>query len=203
MGEIREIFGTYFSSGPLTKLLLQRTDLSSDAFHIKVRLGNYSKELQYFLTDLKHKFVHKGGAYPNHTSEWAFEPLLVQNCGPTKFLFTVERSPVKKFTVKYQFYMQNIENELGKLSGSRYFFTFHLSHGYWQLELLPTSRNLQSSITPHAIFSTTRVLLDMTNAVTHIQSALLEFILTGLLKKFLVWLDDILLHDKTVPGILC
>lgn len=200
--ENRDVFRTSFSSGPHAKLRPLRIDLTRDARPVKVRLRNYSKEQQDFLTDMTDKLVEHGMAYPNPTSAWACAPLLVPKDGPTKFRFTVDLRPVNRFTVKHQFPMPNIEHELGKLSGSRYFATFDLSHGYWQLELDPESRHLQSFITPHGIFSPTRVLHGTTNAVAHLQSALAEVIPTNLRKKLLVWLDDILLHDKTVSGIL-
>ena len=64
--------------------------------------------------------------------------------------------------------MLNLEHELTKLTGSRYYATFDLSHGYWQFELDKDSQDKQSFIIPDWIYSPTPVLHGTTNAVTHL-----------------------------------
>ena len=98
--------------------------------------------------------------------------------------------------------MPNLEQELTKLTDSRFFATFDLSHGYWQLPLDRNSQEVQSFITPDVIYSPTRVLHGTTNAVIHFQSSLAEITTPELRKRLLNWLDDTLLHDRTVDGLL-
>ena len=97
--------------------------------------------------------------------------------------------------------MPNIEQELGRIAGSRFFATMDLSHCYWQLELDLDSQSSQSFIAPKGGFSPTRALHGTTNAVTHLQSALAEFIPRNLKGKMLAWLDDLLLHTQTESGL--
>lgn len=104
-------------------------------------------------------------------SAWAAASLLVPKPGPEKFRFTVYLRPVNKFTIEHYFPMPNIGQELTLLVGSKYFASFDLSHGYWQLPLDKASVPLQSFITPEGIYSPTRVLHGTMNAVTHLQSA--------------------------------
>ena len=197
-----DLFRTSFSSGPPAKVRPLRIELTPDARPVKVRLRNYSEEQREFLSDMVAKLVRNGMAFPNPTSAWACAPLLVPKPGPARFRFTVDLRPVNKFTVKHQYPVPNLDHELTKLGGSRYFATFDLSHGYWQFELEPESRSLQSFITPDGIYCPTRVLHGTTNAVTHLQSSLAEIIPDDLKDNILRWLDDILLHNRTVKGLL-
>ena len=197
-----DVFRTSFSSGPPAKVRPLRIELTPDARPVMVRHRNCSEEQREFLSDMVAKLVGNGKAFPNPTSAWACAPLLVPKPGPARFRFTVDPRPVNKFTVKHQYPMLNLDHELTKLGGSRFFATFDLSHGYWQFELEPDSRPLQSFITPDGIYSPTRVLHGTTNAVTHLQSSLVEIIPDDLKDKILRGLDDILLHDRTVKGLL-
>lgn len=114
--------------------------------------------------------------YGSPTSPWAFGPVLVSNPGPVHFRYTVTIRPVKKFTVKHQYSMPTLEHELTKLSCSRYFATFDLSHGYWQMDLDAESEEIQSFISRDGICTATRVLHGTKNAVTHRRSSVSEAI---------------------------
>lgn len=160
-----DVFRTSFSSGPPAKLRPLSIELESDARPVRVRLRNYSKDQREFLSKFVSDLLRHGMAYPNPTSPWACAPHLFPKPGAL-FLFTVDLRPINKYTVRHQFSMPNLEQELTKLSDSRYFGTFDLSHGYWQLPLERKSQELQSFITPDGIYSPTRVLHGTTNAVS-------------------------------------
>lgn len=98
--------------------------------------------------------------------------------------------------------MPNIEHELSKIAGSRFYATFDLSHGYWQLPLHDSSQASQSFITPDGIFSPTRVLHGTTNAVQYLQSTISSELPVDLRTRLLLWLDDALAHERTVEGLL-
>lgn len=66
--------------------------------------------------------------------------------------------------------MPIIEQELTKLDKSRFYATFDLSHGNFQMPLDNDSIFLQSSITSNGIYSPTRVLHGPKNAVTFFKS---------------------------------
>ena len=98
--------------------------------------------------------------------------------------------------------MPNLEHELTKLSNAIFFANLDLSHGYWQLPLHSDSQECQSFVTIDGIYTPTRVFHGTKNAVSHLQSALAGLLAPELRKKVLVWLDDILFHDPTIPGLL-
>lgn len=194
----KDIFRVSFSSGPPAKVEPLKIDLVSDARPVRVKLRNYSQDQRNFLSNFVEKLVNAGMAYPNPTSPWASAPLLVPKPGPAAFRFTVDLRPVNRFTIRHQFPMPNLEQELTKTAGSTIYSTFDFSHSYWQLPLAAESQECQSFITPDGIITPTRVLHGTTNAVMFLQSTLATH-LPAVLRQFLLWwLDDILLHSKTI-----
>lgn len=73
--------------------------------------------------------------YSIPTSPWASALPLVPKLGPDKVRFTVDLRPVNRFTEKYEPSMPNIEQDLAKVSGLRFYVTFDFNHGYWQMSL--------------------------------------------------------------------
>lgn len=94
--------------------------------------------------------------------------------------------------------MPNMEHELTKLSGSHYFVSYNLSHGYWQLPLDEKSQVFQYFIIPEGIYSPTRVLNGTTNADNYLQSPISEVVPSSLHGSTLYWLDDIILRIATI-----
>lgn len=78
----KDVFQALFSSGPLAMVMPLKVSLLSDARQVEVRLCNYSQYQSDFLGCIVFKLVHLGMAFPNPTSPWAFEPLLVPRPGP-------------------------------------------------------------------------------------------------------------------------
>lgn len=150
-----------------------------------------------FLTNTVTTLVECGTAYENPTSPWASAPLLVPKPGPTKFRFTTDLRSVNHFTVAYQYPMPNTEQEIFKVSGSKYFANVDFCQKYWQLALDPDSQPTQSFITPDGIYSPTRVMHGTTNAVMHLQSSIESKLPPSLRPHILLWLDDVLQHAAT------
>lgn len=125
-----DIFRTSFSSGPPAGFPPLKIDLAPNAVPVLVRLRNYSQAQRNFLSRTVSKLVKCGMAYPNPTSPWASAPLLVAKPGPAEFRFTVDLRPVNCFTIKHQFPMPNIEQELSKTADSECFSNFEMSHSY-------------------------------------------------------------------------
>lgn len=98
--------------------------------------------------------------------------------------------------------MRNLEQELTKTSGSRYFAVFDISNGYWQFPLADNSQEFQSFIMPDGIYTPRRVLHVSTNAVTYIKGTLHSIFPDKLRKNVVHWLDDIMCHASTVTDLL-
>lgn len=129
------VFGNYFLSGLPAKAHSLRIDLTYDSSPVEVWLLNYSKEQKMGFMDMPDKFVHHEMEYPNPTSSYAWDLLLVPKCRLTKFRIRLYLYPVNRFAVKHYFPMPYIEHDLCKLSGFRYLTTFEFSNGYWKLYL--------------------------------------------------------------------
>jgi len=199
-----DIFRVGLSSGPAADITPLKIDLTADAKPIRVKLRNYSRDQRDFLNDFVGNLERKGMVYPNPSSPWACAPLLVPKDAPSRFRFTVDLRPVNRFTVKYQYPMPDIEVELSKLAGAKYFGTFDFSHGYWQLPLDPDSQATQSFITPNGIFTPTRVIHGTSNATMHMQAEVNSLIQKDsvLTQHLLAWLDDVLAYADTIEKYL-
>ena len=195
------ILCTTLSAGPLADSKPLKIDLTPDCRPVRVKLRNYSQEQREFLKKFVADLLSCSMVYANPTSSWACAPLLVPKDEPARFRFTVDLRLVNKFTEKHGFLMPNIEQELHTVGGSNYFAKFDLSHGYWPLRLHADSQECQSFVTPDGVYTPTRVLHGTTIAVTYLNSTLAYLLPADLLNGVLYWLDDILLHDKTIKGL--
>ncbi len=200
--ENNAVFQITLPAGPPARLPPLIIKLTPDAKPIRAKLRNYSPSQSDFLKRFVDELVAKGQAYANSTSRWASAPLLVPKSGPAQWRFTFDLRAVNKFTEKCAYPMPNLEHELHKLAKAKCYANFDVSHAYWQLELDPSSQECQSFITPHGVFTPTRVLHGTSNAVVHLQSAIQTNFQDELLSNFLSWLDDILIHANTEAEIV-
>lgn len=106
-----DVFRTSFSAGPPTKLSPIQIELTHDARPVKVKLQKYSSKQRTFLQKFVNDLIENGMVYPNPTSAWADEALLVPKLG-AQFRFTVDLRLVNKYTVRHQFPMPNLEHEM-------------------------------------------------------------------------------------------
>lgn len=166
-------FRIAFSHGPSAILPPPRIDLTAKASPVKCRLRNYLPEQRIYLKYFVNSLVQAGMAYPNLTTKWATAPLIVPKPGNAKFRFTEDLRTVNRFTVRHHYPMPLLENKFTKLSGSKFYANVDLSHDYWQLPLHMDSQDFQSFLIPDGAYTPTRVLHWTTNAVAHLQSALL------------------------------
>lgn len=124
-----DTFSTRFSSTPAKVPPLQ-IELTEDARPTRVRLRSYAVSQRAFMATLVEELVKYNLVNANPTSTWACAPLIVPKPGPTAWRFTVDLRPVNRYTKPYQFPMPQIEHELTKTAGSRYYANFDFTHGY-------------------------------------------------------------------------
>lgn len=92
--------------------------------------------------------------------------------------------------------MPNLETEHMDFAGSIVFAAIYFCSGYWQLSTDPESYDACGTITPFGVFSSTRVLQGLMNAVAHFQSSV-EPLFAELRKNLKAWIDD--LRTMTQP----
>lgn len=195
------VFDTRFSSTPAKVPPLQ-VELTHDAHPTRVKLRNYSQSQRVFMTNLTDELMKYNLIYPNPSSKWACAPLLVPKAGPAEWRFTVDLRPVNRFTIRHQFIMPRIEEELTKTADSVVYASVDFTHSYWQLPLHPASQECQSFVTPDNVFTPTRVPHGTTNAVLHLQSFLSTNVPAAVKKHMLLWVDDCLFHAPSISELL-
>jgi Reverse transcriptase (RNA-dependent DNA polymerase) len=97
--------------------------------------------------------------------------------------------------------MPHLESQLASLAGSKYFATFDLLQGYWQLPLHPDAQECQSFTTHEGIFTPTRVLHGNYNSVAYLKSCM-DTMLLPLADQVIVWLDDVLTNARSEAELL-
>lgn len=107
--------------------------------------------------------------YPKPSSTWAASPPIVPKPEPQQWRFTVDLRAVNSYTLRNQYPMRVLEQELSKLDKSKFYAKFDFLNSYWQMFLGKESQECQYLITPNGVFSPNRVLHGKTNAVMHLQ----------------------------------
>jgi len=197
--DFHDVFHLNLTNGKPAKLPPLKISLTNDAKPIRAKLRKYNPEQAVFLKSFVGKLEEKGHVYANPTSRWASCPLLVPKPGPSKFRFTVDLRAVNNYTEKFAYPMPILEHELTKLATATCYANFDLSHGYWQLPLSSESQECQSFITPHGVYSPTRVLHGTSNAVAHLQSSIQAATPKSIVDNLIAWLDDMLMHATSIP----
>lgn len=195
------VFDTRFSSIP-AKVPPLKIELTSNAQPIRVKLRNYSQSQRKFMTNLTDELIRFNLIYPNPSSKWACAPLLVPKPGPSEWRFTVDLRPVNQYTIRHQYPMPRIEEELTKTAGSSVYASVDFTHSYWQLPLHKDSQECQSFVTPDNVFTPTRVPHGTTNAVLHLQSFLSTNAPAEVKQRMLLWVDDCLFHAPTATDLI-
>jgi Reverse transcriptase (RNA-dependent DNA polymerase)/RNase H-like domain found in reverse transcriptase len=140
----------------------------------------------------------------NMASRWASPPLILPKAGPEKFRFTLDLRYPNSQAEQVSWPMQNMEDELASLTGSKYFVTLDLMQGYWQLLLHEDSQECHSIITPDGVYTPTRVQHGTTNATVHMQS-IMEDLMHDIRHSVKIWLDENMIHvtdEKKILGVL-
>jgi RNase H-like domain found in reverse transcriptase/Reverse transcriptase (RNA-dependent DNA polymerase) len=126
-------------------------------------------------------------------SRWTIPPLILPKAGPEKFRFTLHLRYNNSQAEQVSWPVQNMEDELTSLAGSKYFVTLDLMQGYWQLPLHEDSQECQSIITPDGVYTSTRVQYGTTNATVHMQS-IMEDLMHDKRHSVKIWLDANIIH---------
>ena len=200
--EYRDIFRSRLGSDPPMKVKPMKIQLRKGAVPFRAKQRRYSPQQAAFLRDKANQLLRLGLVYRNPTSRWASAPLIVPKTNSEeKFRFTVDLRTVNAKTEKYFWPMPQLETLLSKLTGSKFFFTIDLCHGYWQIPLDPESQECQSFQTAEEVLTPTRVLHGQTNAVFYFQFVVGDKIRDHI-DRILQWLDDLLGHASTVKELL-
>jgi len=135
-----------------------------------------------------------GGIEPSN-SPWASPVCLVKKKEGTSIRVDYRR--VNAVSRKDAFRIPDINDALDHLRGARYFATFHLLSGYWQLGLTERAQERSAFCTRRGLFQFTRMPFGITGAPSSF-CRFMSIVLRDLLWKIcLCYLDDIVIFAKT------
>lgn len=129
-------------------------------------------------------------------SPWAAPVVLVRKKNGT-WHFCLDYRKLNAVTIKDSHPLPRVDDALDALSGSAWFSTMDLQHGYWQVELEEKDREKTAFTTGSGLYHFKVMPMGLTNAPATCQR-LMEMVLRGLpWKTCLVYLDDVLIYSRS------
>ena len=150
------------------------------------------KDLQRQMADWKEADLIEPSLSP-----WASALVPVKKKGSEKLRWTVDYRALNKVTIKDAFPLQNIENNLHKLSGSTCFSCLDSSQAFHAISIPEQYRDYTSFVTPYGSFRFTKLPFGLANAPSA-YSRLVQMALDRLPPGFCMsYIDDIIIHSQT------
>lgn len=174
--EFREIFRLHLGRSPPAKVPSMKIKIREGAVPVKVKPRRYPPDQRDFLNSHINELVSIGILRPNRKAKWQCAPLIVPKPdSKAKFRLTIDLRPVNSATIKESWPMPNLDSEMLDFAGSTCFAAIDFVASYWQMPIHPDSENLCGIVTPNGVYSSSRVLHGLTNAVSHFQSSIEHF----------------------------
>lgn len=131
-------------------------------------------------------------------SPWA-SPLVVVRKKDNSLRVCIDMRAINNLTIRDAYYMPRMEESMDALAGAEYFSSLDLKSGYWQVELEEAHKE-RTAFTAGSLglFECNTMPFGVTNGCATFQR-LMEKVMDGLQpSQCLIFLDDLLLHSKTV-----
>ena len=144
----------------------------------------------------KSRNIYKG-TIQRSTSPWASPVVLVcKKDGSLRFCTDLRK--LNNRTIKYAQSLPRIEDSLDCLDGATIFTSLDLQSGYWQVELTEASRPLTAfTIGPLGFYECVWMPFGLTNAPATLQHLMESCLGEMHLKWCIIYLDDIIVSQKT------
>ncbi|BHF69809.1 hypothetical protein SprV_0301285600 [Sparganum proliferum] len=157
---------------------------------------HYQTELNGIISDL----LAQGIIEPSK-SPWAAPVTLVKK-KDGHLRLCIDYRQLNKVTVRDSFPIPRIDDTIDALAGASWFASLDLSHSYWQIEVRPEHRHKTAFILPTGLYQFNTLPMGLANATATCQR-LMQFVLRTLLpQSCLVYLDDIIIHGRSVSHLL-
>jgi Reverse transcriptase (RNA-dependent DNA polymerase) len=162
---------------------------------------HYSPRKRSFISTYCDKLLTNKLAVTIKTSDWVSPPLLVKKDPPAYFRITLDLRGPNYASRRHEFFMTNLEEELAKLAGAKYFAKLYFAQGFWQLPTDWEAALLFEFRGVDGLYASTRVPHGVKNSAQWFQLVTLECF-KELLYCLRQWIDDFLIHTKIVQGLL-
>lgn len=168
---------------------------TGDATPVKQRAYRVTPEQRVEIQTQVEKLL-KADVIEESYSPWAAPVVLVRKKNGT-WRFCLDYRKLNVVTIKDSHPLPRVDDALDALSGSAWFSTMDLQHGYWQVELDEKDREKTAFTTGSGLYHFKVMPMGLTNAPATCQR-LMEMVLRGLpWKTCLVYLDDVLIYSRS------
>lgn len=162
---------------------------------IKIPIRRYSPAQcnvinEFLKSALKRKLIRKS------KSPWAAPALLAPKKGGA-WRFCIDYRQLNRVTKKHAFPLPNIQDELHKAAGKKYYCSFDLLDGFWHIAMAPSSIEKTAFTVPNGLYEWLVMPFGLTNAPSTFQSFINEVlqplrnIVAGTLDDVCTWGDTI------------
>jgi hypothetical protein len=198
--EFQDIFRIRLDDSPHADVAPMGADVQPDIKPSKAPPRHYNPRQRSFISTYCDKLLSNKLAVKIKTSDWVSPPLLVKKYPPAYFRFTLDLRGPNYATRKHDFVMPDLEEELAKLSGATYFAKLDFAQDFWQPPTDWEAALLFAFRGVDGLYTSTRVPHGAKNSAQWFQLVTSECF-KELLYCLRQWIDDFLLHTKTVQGV--
>ncbi|TKR72015.1 hypothetical protein L596_019538 [Steinernema carpocapsae] len=199
--EIFELISSYPDTFAIGDHELTQTDLVTHKIETSacVPIKSKSRPIPYAVrekvVEMIHDYLRQGIIRKSHSS-WA-SPIVLVRKKDGAIRMCVDYRKLNSVTIKDAFPIPKINDLLMSFSNKKYFSTFDLHSGYWQIRMEGDSIEKTAFTTPVGLYEFTVMLFGLTNAVATFQR-FIESLFDDLLHNFVyVYVDDILVASET------
>ena len=136
------------------------------------------------------------GIIEKSTSPWA-SPLVIVKKPSGDIRICVDYRKVNEQTVKDSHPLPNITATLDRMTGAKWFSSFDLTSGYYQIEVAPQDREATAFISPYGLFQYRRMPFGLCNAPSTFQRVIDDLTQVLNLEDLVTYLDDIICFHET------
>ena len=202
-----DIWRTVLGPDPPAKVPPMKLKLKPGAPSIQAANRRYPPMYREFMNKRLTELEKYGLVYRNNTSRYSSAVHVVPKVDkPTdidKHLrWTVDLREVNKWIEPITWPMPNLDVVSEAVWDAKVFSSFDFLKGYWQTPLHEESRELLSMVTDRAVYTPTRVIMGVTDAVMYFQSTMQNCFDERLYKSLLLWIDDLLSYAPNIPKLL-
>ena len=195
--EYRDIFSKNGEDLGETHLGVHTID-TGDARPIRQALRRHPRQMLEEI-DTQVKKLEEAGVIEASTSPWAFNLVMVRKSDGT-YRMCVDLRGLNSVTKKDAYPLPRIDACLDALAGSRFYSTFDLTSGYFQVPLDPVDAEKTSFLTRMGSFKFKRMTMGLCNAGSTF-SRIMQLAMQGLnLQICICYLDDVIVFASSVTS---
>lgn len=177
-------------------------EIITEGAPFRQRLRTYSQPLQRVIDAEVDKMIKAGVIVPS-TSPYASNLLLVQKQDPTseggvKNRVCVNFIQLNKQTRKDSYPLPNAQDIFDLIGKSKYYSTFDLMSGYWQVMIKPEHRHKTAFITRRGLYEFIVMAFGLCNAPGTFQRLMDAIILPEYRSFIQTYIDDMVVHSRTI-----